>query len=298
MIIFVRNKNSFFGKRAFFDPEYLAELHRLAQKVDADFERISDDFDNAVSNLRIGGTYKKTSRGRLKQTEKYLFDFAEKFPAKDVKILDLGGSDGTTSLELAKTLQKIEGKKIEIHLADISFCLKRFRYGFLREYRAENGEPILMKLGKFGLVLSKHRHEFDYRTKGLAKKYLELNLRKNLKPNDEISLLNPFVLKSNSVIPKTLNCLNFSPELIEKYGAIRASNILHSGYFTFEKIAIIIKNLHYYLQNGGFLVISRNHENNEDNGSIWQKDGNKFVWRKDFGKGSEIKDLVNNFEKK
>jgi hypothetical protein len=70
---------------------------------------------------------------------------------------------------------------------------------------------------------------------------------------------------------------------------------LNLGYFDADQLQCAIGNLHCYLQEEGCLVVSRNHDDAEgetENGSVWVKRGKRFSWVEDFGRGSEIKPIV------
>jgi SAM-dependent methyltransferase len=287
-----------FGKFFLLSPECLDRLNQQALAENPSFKKISGDFSLAVSEIRIGGTYRKTNPNRLRQSTPILLDLLVQKNVESPLILDLGISDGILTLELFEKLSE-KYPKTKIYAADINLSLERFRYGFLLEYRAENGEPILVKFGGLGLQLAKHRHEFDFAISYLAQKYLNWHsLRQKLRPDGLISLLNPFVLKSKNIVPIKLDCLEYTPEFENLFDAIRAGNILNLSYFPRNQINTAVAHIFKYLKNGGVLIVSKNESIDSadtENGSVWLKQSEGFVWQTDFGHGSEIKNIVNEF---
>lgn len=277
-----------------FNPEYLEKLQRLVLMENSAQANISEQFSQAVSNFRINGTYKKTKPNRLKQTEFELLALLAEIADKPIMLLDLGASDGVTTLELSKALEKQGLLNFKIVLGDVSLALKRKSFGLFTEYLSENNEPVLVKCGILGLELSKHRHEQNYSVSRLAKSYLKLNfLRQRMKQNGEVSLLSPFVLKSDKIAAEYINCLEQQTKFTEKFNAVRAANVLNLSYFPNEQLIAAVSNINQMLKNKGVLLISRNENEESENGSVWIKLDGKLVWHKDFGQGSEIKNLVN-----
>ena len=59
-----------------------------------------------------------------------------------------------------------------------------------------------------------------------------------------------------------------------------------------------VSHIHAYLQEGGCLVVSRNDDQPDsevENGSVWLREGSRFRWLQDFGAGSEIRSVVDDW---
>ena len=70
------------------------------------------------------------------------------------------------------------------------------------------------------------------------------------------------------------------------------------GYFESAQIITAITHLHAYLSQGGCLVVSRNVDGpagEVENGSVWLKQADRFERVADFGNGSEVKAIVDNW---
>src|SRR4051794_32601603 len=288
------------GQRCLVDPEALLNLETEFGSSRADTEALSDRFSLILNDLRMAGAWKRTKRQRLKQTEEMLCLHIPPQLRDDFILLDIGASDGITTVEALRTIKRVFGETSRAYAADLNLWLLRYRRGPVVEYRASNGEPIMVRVGPLGLRLSKSRRgsaEPDYNL--MVQLYLRLrNFRRSMLSDTRISLVNPISRNEPGLTVIELDCLKREPSLINRISAVRASNILNPGYFYPAQISQAIGHLHAYLRNGGCLVISRNADTNageSENGSVWLKESDRFHWIQDFGSGSEIKEIVDNW---
>ena len=253
-----------------------------------------DTFSLVLHDLRMGGTWKKTSRGRLKQTERALC--SQLAGRTSITLLDLGASDGITTWEAVQTLRDTVGATVSAWLADMNLYLYRYRKGPLIEYRASDGEPIMARVGRLGLRLSKHRAALGQSPDPLVTAYLGLSpLRRGMQLDTRIPLIHPFARGEHAITPLEMNCLERQEPLVDRVDAVRASNVLNRGYFTAVQLRTAIAHLHAYLREGGCLVVSRNIDvpgGELECGSVWRRRGHRFERVEDFGQGSEVRDLV------
>lgn len=278
-------------RRLLLDPDLLLTPGPDASGTSADE---CDTFSLVLHDLRMGGTWKRTNRGRLPQTERAL---SEQLAGRgSVRLLDLGASDGITTFEAVRALREALGVDVTAVLADVNLYLHRFRMGPLVEYRASGGEPIMARAGKLGLRLSKHRPALRQSPDPLVGLYLRLSpLRRRLRPDARIPLIHPLARVERAITPFEMDCLERQPGLVDSVDAIRASNVLNHGYFTSAQLHSAVTHLHAYLKEGGCLVVSRNVDGprgEAECGSVWRKRGTRFEHRKDFGLGSELRDIV------
>ncbi len=113
-----------------------------------------------------------------------------------------------------------------------------------------------------------------------------------------ISLVNPLVAADPSVTVLEWDVLRHNPALVDRFDAVRASNVLNHTYFSAEQIGHAVSHLHGYLRNGGWLLVSRSRVSGAgevDHGSIWRKEGGRFVHQHSFGAGAEIAAQVDQF---
>jgi len=86
---------------------------------------------------------------------------------------------------------------------------------------------------------------------------------------------------------------NHSPNLANRFHAIRAANILNRAYFGKSEIKSILLNLRQRLRPGGLLAVCRTLRNNHTNGTIFCLNENgRFQAIKRIGEGSEIEEDV------
>src|SRR5260370_39215063 len=159
----------------------------------------------------------------------------------------------------------------------------------------------MARCGRLGIRLARQRHETQCDRNPLADLYLRRDrLRKSMCLDARILLVNPIARSEPGITILELDCLIHNKCLDAAMTAIRASNVLNLGYFDLRQLHTAIGYLHAYLRDRGCLVISRNNDQpteESENGSVWVKDGNRFRWLQDFGSGSEIKAMVDDWSR-
>ena len=262
-------------------------------------EEASDRFSLILHDLRMGGAWKRTNRGRLRRTEEMLCAHLRPELCRELNFLDIGASDGVTTLEAVRALRRAFGGSVHAFLADRDVWLLRYRRGPIVEYRAADGEPIMARLGPLGVRLARHRPEAQRAGDPLASLYLQLKrFRESMQLDTRISLVNPAVRSDPGITVMELDCLIYSEPLKDSMSAVRASNVLNLGYFVRPQLQHAVSHIHAYLREGGCLVVSRNDDQaagEVENGSVWFKESGRFRWLQDFGAGSEIKSVVNDW---
>jgi hypothetical protein len=279
------------------DPEVLLALAAEASGPSAAVDDLCERFSLALDDLRMGGVYKRTNRGRLIRTEEMLRRHIAPEHAKDLVFLDVGASDGITTIEALRALRQAFGEQVRGYAADLNIWLLRYRWGPLVEYRAADGEPIMVRLGPFGLRLARQRHGLELRRGDvLVGLYLRCRwLRRRLRFDDRISLVNPLAQGEPALAVLEFDCLRRDQGLRQRISAIRASNVLNLNYFRPAQISGAVGHFHAYLRSGGCLVISQNGDGvrgEAENGSVWIKAEKGFCRVDDFGRGSEVASLV------
>ena len=279
------------------DPDVLINLAQQASQNGSAIQELCDHFSRTLDDLRMGGAWKRTLRNRLKQTEAMLCKYIPENLRHDLTFLDVGASDGITTVEAVQALRQAFGGDISAYLADLNICLFRFRRGPIVEYRAANGEPIMVRFGRLGLRLANPRREkAGVEFSPLVRFYLQLRrFRDAMRLDKRISLISPLALREPNISAIEFDCLRRNNRFENRISAIRASNVLNFGYFSPSQIGHAISHFHAYLHEGGCLVISQNDNRatgEYENGSVWIKDGSRFRWVEDFGNGSAARALV------
>ena len=252
-------------------------------------------FSASLQDVDIGGFAKYTFAARLAGTEDVLVRHVRSQGWKDVALLDLGASDGSTTVSLAGALRPAVPGALTLFLADKNLYLERYRRGPFLEYRAPGGEPVQLRIGPFAWRLPRADHRWDVLSQRLVRRYMGSHrFRRAMRPDGRIPLVTPAAAHHPAIRTLELDCTVYRPDLAGSFQAIRASNLLNAACFRAEEIREIACFLERYLAEGGLLLVSRNDEYGEksENGALWQKRGNGFVMLEEFGKGSEIKPLV------
>jgi hypothetical protein len=285
--------------RCLADPDGLLKIARGPDLMSDSGEATPDAFSLILHDLRMGGAWKRTNRGRLRQTEQMLCGHIAPELRAEFTLLDIGASDGITTVEAIRTLRRAFGNQAKAILADRNLWLLRYRGGLVVEYRAADGEPIMARFGRFGVRLAAQRREAEPDANPLARLYLRLGrFRRAMRCDARISLVHPAARAEPGITVMELDCLVREECLQDHVAAIRASNVLNLGYFSPPQLLLAVGHLHGYLREGGCLVISRNHDqagSEPENGSVWLKDGGRFRWVRDFGAGSEIRPVVDDW---
>jgi hypothetical protein len=288
------------NQRQLADPDLLLEIVKSAAST-RDYacqNDLSKLFSQVLHDLRMGGAWKRTGSRRLVQTEQVLQRHLSRARHAKITLLDLGASDGITTLELLQAFRRAGYGEVSACATDLNLWLYRFRLGPLIEYRAANGEPIMVRLGPLGLRLSRNRREIGGSDIFSAWYLGSKSVRNAMRLDTRITLVNPLVSSEPDIIVSELNCLQRNDLFLDKFTAARASNVLNLGYFGPDQIVSAITHLHAYVRQDGCLVVSRNGDTpagEVENGSVWMKRADRFERIDDFGTGSEVKDIIDNW---
>ncbi|MFN0120052.1 MAG: hypothetical protein ACKV2V_06090 [Blastocatellia bacterium] len=258
-----------------------------------------EKFSLIMHDLRMGGAWKRTGSGRLRETERLLKKYLAGQGTGTLSMLDIGASDGITTWEAVQSLRQGTGREVRAWLADLYLYLLRYRRGMVVEYRTGDGEPVMARIGRLGLRLSRPRREVKEMPDPLAQMYLgKESFRQAMTLDTRIPLIHPLAMTESAITAVELNCLERRAEFTGKLDVVRASNILNNGYFTPDQIRAAISHLHAYLRPDGLLVISRNNdvEGGEiERGTLWSRRDQHFERREDFGNGSEVASIVDDW---
>jgi len=277
------------------DPDRLIDIAEKLRANETRDEALEDQFRHILANLRMSGTWKRTGKRRLPLTERALLAHLTR-AENTIKVLDIGASDGTTSLELLWALRQRFGDGSQVYSTDLNLWLNRYRRGPIYEYRASNGEATLVRVGFLGIRVADSRADGGRSSDVLGSLYLRCKkFRKHMIFDKKIPLVHPLVRREAGISIKELDCLVFDASFAEKFTAVRASNVLNLGYFSPDQIDIALTHIYAYLQNNGYLLVSRNRDESmgeQEHGSVWRKVAGKFFHVADFGAGSEIRQYV------
>ena len=278
------------------DPECLCEFPAEFEGGAARRDQLCSEFSRVMSSIRIGRIYKVTSPARLEETNRVLCAQLRKRGIKQIHFLDLGGSDGITTLETLRLLESKLDIAVCATLVDRYIDLQRYESSWLTEYRMSDGSPVMARLGCLGLLLSDVSPTRYPVSRWLGRLFLSCRAFREAMPlTATFSLINPMVVAHPSLAVVEWNALERNPDLVGQFDVIRASNILNLGYFSRPQIEQALSHLHDYLVDSGLLIVSRNHYEScgqVEHGSLWSRQSDGFKHLDDFGGGSYIANIV------
>jgi CheR methyltransferase, SAM binding domain len=238
-------------------------------------------FSNAVSTFKFGSTFKSTQKARFPITIAELSSLAGQ--SRPV-ILDVGASDGITSLDVMKSISFSKYFVTDLHI-EIAYQV----VGDITWFYDENGTCILRVTDKWVIYpdVDGAIFPFDRISQFIFARAPELESEA---PRNK--LINP-ALKAQinpDVIIERHNILETWPH--EKADLIIAGNILNQVYFTASEIEQALKKLLEALNENGFLVIIDNRPN--EMATIFQFNDNRVKIIKKINGGTEIENLALN----
>ncbi len=242
------------------------------------------EFSKCVSSVRVGGTWKTTQKFRHNTSDDLIINWAN----SKSQILDVGASDGVTSLDLIKKL----GMKFDRYIVTDAYLTvfvmscsdgTYFYDGLSNDAFMKVTDTFVGyaddkdALFPFGLIARIFLCQAPTFEVGKAK---------------EISLCQPELIAQSKVDPrlrvKEWNIL--TPWAGEMVDMIKVANVLNKHYFSNDKIKMAARNLYRALQPNGKLVIVENRD--KEKISVFQKETNKFKLIRSENSGSEIEYLI------
>src|SRR5271169_1419846 len=105
------------------DPDSLLEIARHPEAATGLPTAQSDRFSLILHDLRMGGAWKRTNRGRLQQTEEMLRTYIAPELRPGLIFLDIGASDGITTVEAVRALREAFGDGVQAIATDRNIWL-------------------------------------------------------------------------------------------------------------------------------------------------------------------------------
>lgn len=252
-------------------------------------------FSEVLSRICIGQTTKSTRIDRMRLMDDALLSLLGNSRDGQLKLLDLGASDGISTHRLVERIAQERNQKAEAIALDLYVELAEFTKWPFREYRFNDGYQVLVCVGPFGFQLSPiavARRPLE-RILGRWVSKLQFVTSKMTKSR-AWSLLNPLI-QDSSVKLVYGSVFEVTPEYVGAFDIVRASNVLNLGYFSEQMIQVGLQATQKYVKDGGYLVISRNLKSPTgeiEHGTIWRRAGSRFDVVAVVGDGSEISNFV------
>jgi SAM-dependent methyltransferase len=276
------------------DPETLVRLsdsHARFNNSDVALE-----FSRIVSTIWIDEVNKRTHPNRLPSTLESLLRHWRPSPdRRSLTFLDLGASDGLNTREAAQFVRTEYQREVHAIALDKYLTLHCHGWRWLREYRAANEAPVLLRCGPFGMRLGRRLAFWPIEI--LRRLYLSrASLRGAMPRRLSIPLIHPQALLDRDLCFREADILNLDSDTLSVIDVVRASNVLNLSYFSADDIARALQRIHALLRPDGMLIVSRNviaKDGEFEQGTLWRRLESGFKVLHEFGGGSEIAPLVN-----
>ncbi len=243
-------------------------------------EQTSKAFNDAMSTIKIGNTFKSTKQNRHNRSDKLLCNYINESSV----ILDIGASTGITSLDVISTLNNLFAK---YYITDYNIKVyynkdKYYYYLFDINYKC-----ILI----FNKTCVIYPNEFR-----LLKWFFKNKIQSFIEKNDlkEALLIDPKVIdvvKSNSKI-EVESFSVFDKWEKQKPNIVKVANLLNLAYFTNTEIVNAIKNIKVLMVDNGYLLIVENRD--QEQGALFIKSKDQFLLVDKIGPDIDIMNLVLN----
>lgn len=281
---------------------YHPSLRRLMELSEGDAESLvvrSKEFSELLRDLSINGVYKHTGSGRLAALDEWAGSVLPHHPSALFRMLDVGASDGSTTLDTVRYFKKKYGVEVKATILEMQLRLHCFRRGFLWYYLTHCHSPLLVQIGPLGLLFEETTARegpiLNPVIRAIKRRFKRLSLERYMDSCGDILLASPMVKNSPDIIWLERDLLQFDPALIGTFDFIRCSNVLNYCYFSEARIYDAVRLLALYLKKNGSLLLSRTMEHSAgplDHASLWMKNGENLQHVSDLNGGSEIKRLV------
>lgn len=256
-------------------------------------------FSSMLDGLWINGVDKRTGPKRLEVLDKWLISFLNDSNNPAISILDVGGSDGITTLELIKHLQEYSDTEINATILEKQLRLYYYKRGCINFFLTSEKKPFLLQLGIIGILLEERTGRmsniFNPIARFLQSKLKHSHFEKHFRRQEDILFINPQVKESPNLSWIEQDLFLYNKNLECKYDIIRCSNILNIDYFNQIQIGMAFQILSKYLKPNGLLTVSRSLDENEGSStmaSIWRKSSGQLILVSDLNGGSEVKSMV------
>ena len=252
------------------------------------FSTDKEKFSDAMTTFNFAGVYKTTQSGRHAETQLYLKKHFINSPSATT-ILDIGASDGSTSLDFINLIYSYLKKYYvtDYNIKCTYFSHKGYTYFF------NNAQTCFLVASKKFVFYPANKKLFNF----LFKKKLD---KLKAFPKEELLLINHDlkVKKQENQIINILEYNVFEPWSKEKVDIAVVGNLLNRAYFTDTQIKTALKNCYDALTENGILTVIRNAHtsNNEEieRSTIYKKDNKEKVFNKihEINNGVEINEFI------
>ncbi len=261
----------------------LGRFFRLDPLVILDEDVDPARFREAMTSIYVGGTIKITGAERHPETDQLLVDHVD---LREAHIVDIGGSDGSTALDLVRQL---DGAFASYTIADLYLRLRAVRVGRRTALFTDDDSCVL--------VVGPRAMAWPQLSRAVAVAYRRAVSRRraHLAEACVVTLLNPDVRRAMEQDPRITATVHdiFEPWPGQAPDVIKVANLLRRLYFADDDLLRALHVLHDSLPEGGHLMIVDNPRipDTPPRAGIWRRRGEALAEVARIGE-PEIADLV------
>lgn len=250
-------------------------------QVIVDGSATPDLFRTAMSAINVGETIKITGSNRHPGADQLLLDHVD---LTDAAIVDIGASDGSTSVDLIDRI----GQFGSYTIADLYLTLEAVQVGSHTLLFDHSGECILV-IGRRGLA-------WPSLSRPVATLYAPIIARAAGRTRAEVLLLNPAARDLIATDPRVGYRVHdvFTPWEGDPPDVIKVANLLRRLYFPDEQITVGLRALLTSLPEGGHLLMVDNPriEGIDYRAGLFRRSGGRFELVATTEQPPEIGDLI------
>jgi len=239
-----------------------------------------------MSSFNVGETIKITGANRHPDADALLVDLLATHDRDDATIVDIGASDGSTSLDLIRRLGAFKAYVI----ADLFFTLDAVQVGRRTLFFQDDGTCVL--------IAGRRTVAWPGESRVLAGWFARLiaRARSQASGRQSVLLLNPSVRQHMATDPRVSYRVHdiFQPWSGTAPDVIKVANLLRRLYFDDQKILVALRAILAGLKDGGHLLIVDNPrmKNTPPRGGLYRRDGDRFLPVAQTEGTPEIDDLI------
>lgn len=243
-------------------------------------------FRQAMSALNVGDTIKITGANRHPDADALVVEYLHAHEVTDATIVDIGASDGSTSLDL---IQRI-GSFGAYVIADLFLTLEVVQVGRRTLFFQGDGSCVL--------VVGPRIVAWPNESQLLMRLFSRLvgKARRQSSGRQSVLLLNPSVQRHIAADPRVSYRVHdvFEPWSGPTPDIIKVANLLRRLYFDDARIVTALRALLSSLEDGGHLFVVDNPrmKNTPPRGGLYRRSGDRFVQVAQTVGTPEIDDLI------
>jgi hypothetical protein len=268
-------------------PPFLRRIPSKHDPRDLITQPSEGDFEKSVASIKIGDTWKTTSRQRHVLSDRLTVEAISATP--DAVVLEIGASAGTTSLDL---LDKLDGKFGCFYVTDIYFELGYVIDGKTTYFYHPVDNNCIMRVTD-RLLAYEDTAGAIFPLSGMAKRAFSSAPKIDRADIDHVSLVQPELLElsrsDSRIVIEEYDVFDSWPH--EPVDVVKVANVLNKVYFSDSEILSALSTIKGAMKAGGVLVITDNRETEKVSVFAKGSDG-AFVLSDQVNGGSEIQGLV------